>query len=258
MKDFRFQGKVWAGMRNADGSPGPLTWLGDDSELQIKLSVTKDERHESYSGQSLLSVSTTKEKKAELSIKLNYFSKTNLGLGLYATAVDVATGSATGEALPINVAAGDVIRLAHRDVSSVVLTGADGTTPLVLGTDFSIESAPGGLIKVIDPTHFNDGAVGPPQATATAAYTFAASVRLPMFTSDPPERYIVFDGKNTVTGETVRIELYRCQFDPISQLDMISDSLSELQMGGSVLYDDVNAADANLGGFGRIEQAPDV
>lgn len=257
MKDFRFQGKVWAGSRNADGTPGPLYWLGDDSELQIKLTVDKDERNESYSGQSLLSVSAIKAKKAELSVKLNYFSKNNLGLGLYSTPVDVVAGSATGEALPIGAAAGDVIRLDHRDVSAVVLTGADGSTALIEGTDYSIESAAGGLIKVIDPTHFNDG-TGTPQATATAAYSYAASVRLPMFTSAVPERYIVFDGINVVTGASVRIELYRAQFDPISQLDMISDSLGELAMSGSVLYDDVNAANANLGGFGRIEQAPDV
>lgn len=257
MKDFRFQGKVYAGMRNADGTPGTLAWLGDVPKLQIKLATDKDERQESYSGQSLTSVNSTKAKKATFDLTLNYFSKEVLALALFATVVDVSSGSVTGEALPTGVAAGDVIRLDYRDVTVLTLTGADGTTPLVLGTDYSIESAPGGLIKVIDPTHFNDG-TGTPASAATADYTYAASIRVPAFTADAPERYLVFDGKNTVTGETVRIEIPRAQFDPISALDVISDALSQVDVTGALLYDSVNAADANFGGFARISQAPDV
>lgn len=257
MKDFRFQGKVYAGLRNADGTPGPLTWLGDDSKLQIKLSVDKDERQESYSGQSLTSVSTVKAKKATFDMTLNWFSKNNLALALAAAAVDVTTGSASAENLPTGVAAGDIIRLDHRDISALTLTGADGTTPLVAGTDYSEESLPGGLIKVMDPTHFNDG-TGTPAAAATAAYTYAASVTVPMFTTGIPERYLVLDGINTVDSSRVRIEIYRAQFDPASQLDMISDDLGQLDLSGAILYDDVNALDPTLGGFGRIGLPPEV
>lgn len=252
MKDARFQGKVWAGARNADGTPGPLSWLGDVPQLQIKMNVEKDERQENFSGQSLTSVSSVKAKKAELSMTLNYFSKNNLALALFATAIDVASGTVTGEALPIDVVAGDTIALDHRDVSAVSLTGADGTTPLVLGTDYSEESLPGGLITVKDPTNFTNG-TGTPQAAATADYSYAATTRLPMFTSAVPERYLVLDGINVITNERVRLRIFRAQFDPVSQLDTITDALTELQLSGTVLYDEVNAADANLGGFGRIE-----
>jgi hypothetical protein len=253
MKDFSFQGKVYLGMRGADGKPQALRWVDDSSQLQVKLSTDTEERQESYSGNRLTSVRLQKAKKAEFTLVLNAFSKQNLALGLYGSALDVATGTATAEAFPTGLAVGDVVALDHRDVSTVVITDSTATPKtLVEGTDYSIESAPGGLVKLL--------ALGSPAYTQPfkAAYSYAASVRLPMFTAGIPERYLVFDGINTVDNSRVRVRLYRAVFDPADTLDMITDALSSLSLKGSVLFDSVNVADANLGGFGRIELPGDV
>ncbi|WP_244539167.1 hypothetical protein [Pseudomonas aeruginosa] len=50
------------------------------------------------------------------------------------------------------------------------------------------------------------------------------------------------------------VTLYRCKFDPVSDLALINDEYGNFQLTGSVLYDTLNAADAKLGGFGRIVQ----
>lgn len=257
MKDFSFNGKIYIGDRLSTGKPGTLRWVGDASQMQVKLSVDTEERQESYTGNRLTSVRLAKAKKAEFSLTVNDFSSANLALGLFGTAASITASPVTGEPLPTGVVAGDIIRLTYGNVSSLVITGADGTTPLVAGTDYSEESLPAGLVKVIDPTHFNDG-TGSPPAAATAAYSYAAVDNIPMFGVVSQERYVLLDGINTVDGSRVRVELPRCYFDPIGTLDMITDSLSNLQMQGSVLYDDTNALDANMGGFGRIQKPADA
>lgn len=248
MKDFSFQGKIYLGLRGSDGKPQALRWVDDASQLQVKLSVDTEERNESYSGNRLTSVRLIKARKAEFSLTLNAFSKLNLGLALGATALDVATGSVTAESFPTGLQVGDVVALDHRDISAVVITDSTATPKtLVKGTDYAEESLPGGLIRILG--------LGSPAYTQPfkAAYTYAATVRLPMFTGPQPERYLLLDGINTVDNSRVRVRLYRCSFNPVDTLDLITDSLSSLQLSGAVLYDSTNASDSSLGGFGRIE-----
>lgn len=250
MKDYSFQGKIYLGTRDAiSGQPQALQWVGDADQLQVKLSTTTDERQESWSGQRLTSVRLVTAKKAELSLQLNEFSPLNLGLALYGNTINVVTGTVTGEVLPANLAKGDVVVLDNRDISSLVLTDSTGTPKtLVLGTDYQIDSAASGMIEFIaDLSTYTQ--------PFKAAYSYAAAVQIPMFQTGVPERYLVLDGVNTVDNTTVKVRLYRCVFDPASQLDLISSKLSQFALAGSVLFDQVNYANSNMGGFGRIELA---
>ena len=63
----------------------------------------------------------------------------------------------------------------------------------------------------------------------------------------------MLDGVNIATNEPVIVTLYRCNFDPASELGLIHEQYGSFQLTGSVLYDTLNAADANWGGFGRID-----
>jgi hypothetical protein len=246
MKDFSFQGKVYVGLRGSDGKPQALRWVDDASQLQVSLSVDTSERQESYSGNRLTSVRLRKSTKAEFTLTLNAFSKQNLVLAVFGTPADVATGTATAESFPADLVVGDVVALDHRDVSDLVITDSTATPKtLVEGTDYSIESGPGGLVKLLSLDTYTQ--------PFKAAYSYAASVRVPMFTAGTPERYILLDGINTVDNSRVRVRLYRASFDPASSLDFISDDLASLELKGGILFDQLNAADANLGGFGRIE-----
>ena len=160
--------------------------------------------------------------------------------------LDVAGGSVTGEVLPSGLVAGDRIKLDHPFVSALAITDSAGTPATLAPANYNLESPNAGLIELLDP-----GALVQP---FKAAYTYAGRQSFTMFTAAPPERYILLDGINTETNEPVIVTLYRCKFDPVSDLAFINDEYGNFALTGSVLYDVVNAANANLGGFGRIDQ----
>lgn len=252
MKDYSFQGKAYLATRDANGKPQGLIWVGDASTLQVALATTTSTRQESYTGNRLEVVRLQTAKTATFTLTLSYFSAQNLGLGLYGDSISVVTGTVTAEALPADLAQGDYVSLDHRDVSDVVLTDSTTSSPktLVEGTDYTVDSAPGGIINII-------GDLSSYTQPINAAYSYAAAVNVPLFETGVPERYLIFDGINTVDNSRVKARLYRCVFDPAKQLDLISNALGTLELTGSVLYDDLNAADSNFGGFGRIELAAD-
>ncbi|HEJ2039564.1 TPA: hypothetical protein SLV86_001318 [Pseudomonas aeruginosa] len=252
MKDFSFNGKVFLGNRLSNGKPGKLRWVDDASTLGIQLTTDKEERQESWSGQRLTSVTIPKAKKARFTLVLNAATAANLALALQTEAQAVTTGSVTGEALPPGLVAGDVVMLDHPRISALTLTDAAKPTPaaLVLGTHYRIESAPGGLIEILNPATL----VQP----FSAAYTHAAYVNLAMFKLNNVERYGVLDGINTVDDERVRVTVYRMKFDPVSDLSLITDSLGNLNLAGDILFDATNFQNANLGGFARVQLPEEV
>jgi hypothetical protein len=249
MQDFSFQGKIWLGERDVAGKPKALAWVGDAPTLQLKFSTDKSDRTESFTGNRVQSAQLKKGKKVEMTMTLNYFGGKQLALGLYGTVNTIAGGTATAEAFPDDVVVGDTIALARGNVSDVVVTDSATSSPATLtaNTDYAIESAAGGLITV--------KSLGAYTQPFKAAYAYAGGTDVTMFTGDIPERYLMLDGINTVDNSRVIVRLWRCAFDPIAQLDLISDDFGQLQLGGSVLFDTINAADTALGGFGRIELA---
>lgn len=251
MKDFSFQGKVHLGARLPNGKPGRMRWVDDASNLTIQLTTDKEERQESWSGQRLTSVSIPKAKKASFTLVLNAASSQNLALAVQSEASTIATGSITGEVLPLALVANDMIALDHPRISALAITDSTAGTPLALAldTNYRIDSPKGGMLEILDPGAF----VQP----FKAAYTHDAYVNLAMFKLAQVERYGIMDGINTVDDERVRVMIYRMQFDPVSDLGLITDSLGNLNLSGSILFDSTNFRDANLGGFARVQLPED-
>lgn len=248
IQDFSLQGKVYLGNRDANGQPEALQWVGDASVAQVALATQVSTRQESFTGNRLEVVRLQKSKTATFTLTLSYFSPTNLALALYGNINDITTGTVTAETLPATLNAGDSVVLDHRDVSNVVITDSTTSAPktLVEGTDYTVDSPAAGIITLVSAT---SGFVLP----LKAAYSYAAAIEVPMFTTGVPERYMVLDGINTVDNSRVKARLYRCVFDPAKQLDLVSADLASLELTGSVLYDSLNAANSNFGGFGKIE-----
>ena len=248
MKDFSFQGKIYLGERRAGGRPGILTWVGDAPNCTVTLNTESEDRTESFSGQRLQSARLRTSSTAELALTLNYFNADTLALGLYATVSDVAAGTATDEVLPANLVPGSIIALDNPNVSDLVLVDSAGTpTPLVEGTHYAIESAQAATLRMLP------GITGLTQPIIADSYSYAAGKSAAMFTADPPERYFLMDGINTITGERVRAHLYRVQFNPASSIPLINSSFGQLELSGAALFDVDAANDAELGGFGKFE-----
>ena len=240
MSLFSFQGKIWLAERSAAGKPIKLEWVGNAPQLQLQLNTANTDKTESYSGQRLQIGQLKGAKTATVNLTLDEWTPLSLALGLYAKPISAAAGTATGEAMPTPIAIGDVIRLDNSFISDLVLE--DATNPLVLGTDYRIESPSAGLIE------FLTAQAGP----VTADYEHAAVEGVTMFTSTPPKRWLLLDGINTETGESVLLELFIVQFNPVGDLNLITDEYGSIPLTGSVLFDPVNAQDDSLGGFGRV------
>lgn len=237
---YSFQGDVWLAERSSAGKPLKQTWLANVPELVLAMTVETTTKAEAFSGERMPYGILNRAKAATLTLTLDEITNHNLALALYATQVSAASGSVTGEALPTPLAAGDIIRLDRPFISDLVLTAS--ATPLVLDTAYRIESATAGLIEFLTA-----------QASAvTAAYDYEQTEAFTMFTQTPPERWLMLDGINTENDEPVIVDLYRCKFNPVGSLALINDDYGSMQLTGSVLFDPLNAANANLGGFGRV------
>jgi hypothetical protein len=247
MNSFSFQGKVYLGARLAGGKPGALFWVGDAPKCDVSLQTEAEDQKESYSGNRLTSARLQKGNSASVALTLNWANLKNLAVGLYGTEIDVSSGSVTAEVLPTGLTNGAFIALNHGGVSSLVVKDSAGTpATLVAGTDYRLDSANGGVIEILN--------IGTYVQPFKADYAHTASADVTMFTTAPPERYLLLDGINTIDSTPVRVRLYKVRFDPSSSIPFINDGFGQLELNGSVLYDAEAAADANLGGFGKIEQ----
>ncbi|MEO1902608.1 MAG: hypothetical protein ABGX87_12700 [Alcanivorax sp.] len=249
MRDFSLQGKVYLGERLANGRPGAMHWIDDAGLLNISANVTEETRQESYSGRRQTSATLSTATEVTFNLTVRHATAKNLALGLYGKVNTVAAGSKTGEPLPQPLVVGDRVVLDRGNISSLALSdSADPAVELTEGTDYRIESAPGGIIEVLnDLSAFT--------APYTADYEFGASTDITMFTQRAPIRYLMLDGVNTVddTGDLVRVRLYRLKFNPVNQLDLINESFGELALSGTALFDPMSEPDPALGGFGRFE-----
>jgi hypothetical protein len=244
MSLFSFQGKIWTAERSAAGMPLAFTWLGNAPQLQLQINTTNTDKTESFSGDRLQIGRLAGAKTVNVNITLDEWTLHNIAMAFYAKQVSVAGATVTGEDLPMPLAVGDVIRLGQRFVSSLVLDN-DGT-PLVLNTDYRIESEAAGLVEFLTAQ----------AAQIEADYSYGNAVSMAMFSEQPKERWLLFDGINTENGERTVFELYRTVFNPPGDLSMITDEYGNLPLSGSALVDVAKLTDSVLGGFGRfVEEA---
>ena len=72
----------------------------------------------------------------------------------------------------------------------------------------------------------------------TINYTYAAVDAIEAFTqATPPERYVRFEGLNTVDGSMRLIEIPRAAFEPITGMELINEELGTVELNGNILPD---------------------
>src|SRR5690606_16559710 len=234
------QGRVYAA-ENQGGRPGPFRYLGNVSTLAVQRNTQTEEHQESTSGLRLTDGRLTVQQSATVQIVLDNFVLDNLAMGLYGQSATVAGGSVTDEPLPDGLQQGDIVRLRHPGVSSVVIRDSAGSpSTLTEGSD----------CRILSPSHGSIGIFGDLSGSTqplVADYECAGYSRVGMFTSQPPERWLRFEGLNTAAGNApVLVELYRVLLDPLGQLDLISDTFGSMELSGSVLHDSAAALDDPL------------
>lgn len=246
---FSFQGKVYLGTRNAvTGKLEKPVWMGNCNPLSIELATESEEMTESFSGSRLPYDRFVGAKSATISATLHEWLPEALAMALHSQKIQVTSGTVSNEAMPAGLVAGDKVKLEKNLISSLVITDSAGVPVTVPddGTKYVIESAKGGIISWLDVATY----VQP----FKAAYSHAAALAYALFSNPSPERYLLLDGRNTQNNKAVMARIWRVRFDPISELGLIHDGFGNLPLTGSALYDEINAADSNMGGFGRFDE----
>jgi len=249
---FRGQGKVFLGLRDSNGNPQNLRYVGNVPELKFTLDVTTLEHKESWSGQNLTDKRIDTEKKASASMTLESIQKDNLALAFRGTIQTVSAGTAiTGEVLgggSTAAAVGDILCFAKRNASAVVIKDSTGSPKtLVLNTNYKL-NAKGGHIELLDIT-----TGGPYVQPFKADYTPGACVEVGLLTAGSVEYYLRFEGLNTAdANEPVIIDLYKVQFDPSKDFSMIMDDFAKFVLDGACMMDSARASNAALGQFGAV------
>ena len=243
-----FQGRVYLGKRDVSGNPIEVRSPGNVADLKLSLKTEVLEHYESQSGQRSLDHRMIKSKSATVSMSVEEFTKENLALALYGTAVASTGASVTDE--PIGGATpmvGDRYFLAHPKVSTLVVKDSAGTpATLSLGVQYTADTD-FGAIQFLDTT----GLIAP----FKASYVFGDVSEIGIFTQPLPERYLRLEGLNTAQSNArVLVELYRVAFDPLKELALISNDYNKFDLEGSLLADSSKPYDAVLGQFGRIVQ----
>ncbi|MBN8261173.1 MAG: hypothetical protein J0L59_02490 [Xanthomonadales bacterium] len=239
------QGYLFLAERTPTGAPGRMWWAGNVPEAQLELSEEKEEKNESFSGGRALYDTLSTQSRGRLTGIFDEWKPKNLALGLYATPLDIAGASVTGEELPEGLLVGDYFSLRHPYASSLVITDSAGTPVTVDAENYKAAGHNARTYEVVENL-----------ATYTqpllAAYTYAAAEGIEVFSTQPREIYVIFDGINTRTGQPVTYDLYRTKFDLFENVGLIHEGYGQLNFGADILIDVLNLDVNGKGGYYRM------
>jgi hypothetical protein len=241
------QGSMYTAKRDpATGAPLGFIPVGNVPEVSIDIEVSKFEHKESESGGRLLDLTLVKEKKGKFSMKMENVSLENLAIGLYGESSVVASGTvAVGSPelvkVPKIATAGMRFALKHPSVAAVVVKDATGVTTYTVDDDYTVDPTNGVITLVSGGEILADAAAIVAPATMMdiqVSYTYGTYTNLEAFTQAvSPERWLRFEGLNTVDGAHVIIDCYRAQFDPLTGYGLINEDIAVIDMAGSLLAD---------------------
>lgn len=227
------QGRLGIGSRNATtGELYDMLFVGNVTSLTVDIAVKKFEHKESMSGDRSIDLTIIQEKNATFKFTSESLDLSALAAGLYGAKAAVTGAAVTDE---VHLARrGHMIPLKHPNISALSIATVTGATALVEDTDYTYDAG-FGTIYIKSTTTVIDA---DPGETVNIDYTYGAYDRLEAFTSGtPPERFLRFEGLNTVNGDLQVVNIYRAAFDPLTGLQFINEELGSGEFGGNILQD---------------------
>lgn len=258
------QGSLYVAERNADGTAKGFVELGNVPSLELSIDVTKFEHKESQSGSRAVDLTIVQEKNGTFSMQLESITKENLALGFWGQSAVNAAGSlsdlvvkaavdasgsvdyrvplvntATGQVYPsVTFAGGDTIG----DDATPTTTYEFGTsdTDLVNSKNGYVDEANGVLVIYSAAKQTARGAaasITDGQDLYVDIASYGATTQVDAFTVSSQERWLRFEGLNTIDNKAVIVDLFKASLDPLSGYALINEELSSLEVNGSILYD---------------------
>ena len=129
--------------------------------------------------------------------------------------------------------------------------GTEPTWPVVTGdtvVDGTVTWTDGGLIVLVEDTHFSVDSIFGMVAflsaagvvsgsTYTVGYTHLGYVNVDALTETSQERWLRFEGLNTIDGQQVIVDLFRASFDPLQGYGLINEEIAAMEVSGNILLD---------------------
>lgn len=193
--------------------------------------------HEDY-GQSIGSVSIGQEPTFRMTLRdANKDAIRLLFLGTESAFTQAAT-AITDES--VTAFAGQLIRVANRNISTVVISSDPAATTYVDGTDYNVLNERLGIIEVIAGSDLEtdiaaaDQDVGLPllvdyARVATTGWEIRGA------TQPSLRAWLLFDGKNLESGQYVECEIWEVVLTPDAGFDFLADNWNEVPLTGTMV-----------------------
>jgi hypothetical protein len=239
------QGSLYVGTRNpTTGRPEGLVAVGNVPTLEISIEVEKFEHKESETGNRTVDLTIIQEQNATFNLVIESFSTRNLALAFFGTESEVTGAAVASEAQtlyqPADASDTDPYKtpLDHINLNEAI--------PAVL-VDSLLAAMTEGVDYEVD---YKNGSIWPLAAWSGAAlpdvidigYTHLGYPQMSAFTQTTIERYLRFEGINTVNDDAVVIDLFRAEFDPAQAFPLINDEVGQLTLNGTILQDVLNVS----------------
>ncbi|MBB3103798.1 hypothetical protein [Azomonas macrocytogenes] len=245
------QGNVLAALIDATGITGPYFELFDVSVLTGAIAEERVQHRESYSGKRSLAVDFGISQDMTWNATLHSINTRNLALFTNGTSSDVEGGTVTGEVLPTELVAGDIIALDNPNVSGLTITDSAGT-PIALAPENYELNAVHGSVKILSiPTS------PAPIQPFKAAYSFTEYSQTAFLNAGQKQMALRYEGINLADNSNgVILDLYRVSAGLLTELALIADGTDVLGMPVTFtsLLDTRKPASGSLGRFGRLIQ----
>lgn len=238
------RGKLYFDRFDSSGAPTGLRFLGDCDKLELTPSVQTKDRFSSSKKAATKLANVVVSQTHTLSIQMLEYDPENVALAFLgdASALSQTTSTVTAEALTPagGVKLGRIYQTAKRNISAVSVK--KGATTGVEGTDFEIEDAGLGLIRIL-PTSAAfvdsdaltvDYSAGTVTATQVAAGLEAGIDGKLVFVGDP------------ANGPIYDVQFWHVRFTPSGALALITDDFGAIPLTGEVLDDAKNHPTAPL------------
>ena len=222
------QGKISLAPRNSTGRTGGFTWVGDADALTITGSETFLDFNESWSGQRARVVHLSQGKETGFTLSLRRIDAINLARAVHGTVGATAGASVTAE--PLVAYNNASVPLAYPGVSSVVVN--KGGTPLVLGTDYTVDAVSGMLTFLPGSTQVPAGA----GVNVTVNYTYAANGGVVQaLTAGTQEFTLRYDGFSQTDGSAIIVTMHRITLDVAASIALLGSDVAALELTGAML-----------------------
>ena len=226
--------------KRVNGVAGAYRSVGNASKLSLKVTTEKTEHTESKTGQRSTDRILYKKTGVEISGDIEEVNKENLAFIMSGENVEIAANKITDQALG-SVKSGEIINLGSRNLSNVVFKDDKDTT---IGTDQYVLDAVYGTV-----TFSKDIASVKWSGDAGARTRTVVANRV-----GKDEYSMLFKGVDTASNQRFVVELWRIQFSPETEFDLINEDFGSYSISGNTLSDIAKGQDAQLGLYGTIER----